>query len=179
MTSRLHNLLSGEQKRAIRYLYLARVGAVGATILSVAFIVCIFALLPTYMGIQNELASLRVDVEQRANGLEDKTDLEKRSERIKSFAMTLTPYAQESNTTRMVSAVLMERPASVRVKGITYDVDARMVTVEGVAETRSEYLRYESALKKREDVVRVERPISIFEGGANIQFRIQVFFAEQ
>lgn len=175
----LHNLLPPIEKKEIRIEYLVRLSTVVVLLLTGAVCAGLIALLPTYLKVQSDIATLEFDVGDSRSSATSSTGVGGADQQLLSNVQkTLAVFddtLRQGQVTEIIDTALSVRPDSVAVEGVAYNHESHVVTLEGVASSRDALVAYARALEDTPLFGRV--PLSLSDLAKNADIRFQLAFS--
>jgi hypothetical protein len=168
----LHNLLTTDEKKAVRNEYYARLGVVGVLLVTGAVWVGALALFPTYITLSGELSVITATPPE--------TSTSTTSAEISTMRTTLVELERVGKTTKatdLFDRVFAVRPDSITISGLVYDHERLVVSIEGVAETRDALVTYARTLEELPEFAEVPLSISDLAKNTRIRFRLNATIA--
>ncbi len=168
-----HNLLAAEKKKSLRIEYYTRLATVACFVFAGAVLSGSVALLPTYLQLRTTLNFLQEDAARYET--EDAVAVAEPFERLGESAVLLERMelvASEEGVGDIVRAALSSRPEGIAIVGFSYDRDTSLITLEGVAETRSALVSFTRTLGEHERFTSVTNPIADLAISRDLPFRI-------
>jgi hypothetical protein len=169
-----HNLLTKEQKKALRMEYIIRLGAVSTFAVAAGVLAGIAALFPAYIGLRTDLGIL-IDEAARfeAESAEEVARPFDMLTNTQSLVMRLDSVVRAEAVSGMIADVFMLRSAGIAITAFSYERDSSRISIEGTAETREALVGYVRAVREAPYFSDVTDPISDLARSTDLSFRLQ------
>jgi len=175
----LHNLLPKGRKDQMKIEYYTRLGTASALLTATALILGVFALIPTYLNLTSEVATLTQEVEHHSTNAEESKALAAEVRESAEVLRFLEHKLKNTRLTDILEAALEVRPEGVVITGFAYDRKTGQLTVEGVADVRELVVTYTKDLELHEMFTKVPLPVSDLARQTNVPFNLQITVGER
>lgn len=174
MSTSLHNLLPSRKHAALHHVYLVRLGGVLLVLATLVMWVALSALFPAYLTARGALVRAEADLKDSQGVVSDQqavlTELGEMSDRVAQLA----PYTHTVSATTFFNSVLQVRPPEVRVQGMSYARNNGVVTLTGVADTRTDLVTFVGFFEDHAYFNSANLPISDLAKNTDLDFTISL-----
>jgi hypothetical protein len=169
-----HNLLTKEQKKALRWEYITRLGAVFTFAIAAGVLVGIVALFPVYIDLRTDLAMLHEEAARYETESAEEVALPFDTlANTGSLVSRLDLVLEAEAVSNIITNIFELRSAGIAITAISYERDASRVAIEGTAETREALVGYVRAVREAPHFSDVTDPISDLARSTDLTFRLQ------
>lgn len=174
----MRNLLPTENTRTLLGEYYARLAIVGGLLLSLALVVGILSLTPSFLSLNTQERILIDQMRFADNRLaEEGGDVPGAAlEQARREIAFLEAHTAESYISSRIAALLNERPEGIRVTSISFRASegdgASSLTLSGVSATRENLIAFKQQMEKQTDFESVRLPVSNLAEERDLPFSV-------
>lgn len=142
--------------------------------ISVLCVIALVGLLPSYLNEKAQADALRVQLDAENTTEEQKNILRKQANQTYSehLAGEIKKLSAKNKPSDVVSAIIAAKPAGISIQAIQFG--EKVVSVSGIADTRSNLISFEKALKENGAFKEANLPISDITKNVDAPFTINV-----
>lgn len=170
------NLLTKEEKKALKKEYFTRIAVIISTLLLFSLIVNTAQLLPSYFYSTIAVKIKKGELDSLIKEGEEGEDISKKLKKIDTITAFISGEKDSLQATSVIREVLEDRPAGISLNNFSFSSENEegVLMLTGKARSRSNLIDFVSSLGKRTRFSAIDVPAENLARAENIDFTIQI-----